>query len=147
MMIRLAAKNGRGGPSVFFNSSVGGINMANELRKCDYTVTASPLAGGFMGQSPDQRTAENFGQRAQTFGSSFPDKYGEKKFSKDEKLVRERARKANRIYKQVCEDLQLDACFFSNFGEWREYVEGRMSDDEFHGRAITLAQKMTADLN
>ncbi|MGC8490722.1 MAG: hypothetical protein ACP5SH_03180 [Syntrophobacteraceae bacterium] len=122
--------------------------MANEHRRSDHTVTASPLAGGFMGQNPvDQRTAENFGQRAQTFGNGFPDKYGEKKFSKDEEQVRERARKANRIYKQVCEDLQLNACFFSNFGEWKEYVEGRMSDDEFQDRTTTLAQTMTAELN
>lgn len=122
--------------------------MNNALRKSNSTVTASPFAGGYMGQNPmDQRAAENLGQQAHTFGNSFPDKYGDKKHSEEDKLMRQRAKKANRIYKQVCEDLQLDACFFSNFGEWREYVEGRMSDDEFHGRALTLAQNMEAALN
>ncbi len=122
--------------------------MTNELGKFDSISTTSPLAGGYVGQSSmDQRTAENLGQYPRTFEDSFSEIDGDSKVSDEEKLMRERARKANRIYRQVCEDLQLDACFFSNFGEWSEYVEGRMSDDEFHGRTITLAQKMVADQN
>lgn len=122
--------------------------MTNEHRKLDSISTTSPFAGGYVGQSSmDQRTVENLGQYPQTFEVGFSDKDEDSKFSDEEKLMRKRARKANRIYRQVCEDLQLDACFFSNFGEWSEYVEGRMSDDEFHGRTITLAQKMMADQN
>jgi hypothetical protein len=41
----------------------------------------------------------------------------------------------------------LGACFFSNFGDWSEYVEGRMSDAEFQGHAETMARKMMAEQN
>ena len=86
-------------------------------------------------------------QYSQTFGKYLSEKDGEKKFTEEERLRRERAKKANRIYKQVCEDLQLNACFFNNFGDWSEYVEGKMSDAEFQGHAITRAQKMMANQN
>jgi hypothetical protein len=108
-------------------------------------TTASPYAGGYLGPNPiEQQAPGNFGQNSQIPGDSMPK---DKKFSEEEKQVRERARKAGRIYRQVCEDLRLDACFFSNFGEWTEYVEGRMSDDEFHGRAVSLAHRMMAEAN
>ncbi|MDR3568729.1 MAG: hypothetical protein P4L43_11945 [Syntrophobacteraceae bacterium] len=109
-----------------------------------YDSMTTPFADGFMGQNPDQRNGENIGQFSRNFGEGLAK---EKEFSEEEKLVRQRAKKAGRIYRKVCEDLRLDACFFSNFVEWTEYVEGRMSDDEFHGRALMVAQKMRAALN
>ena len=93
----------------------------------------------------DEQARGSLEQYSHTFGKYLSDKDGEKKFTEEERLMRERAKKANRIYKQVCEDLQLDACFFSNFGEWSEYVEGKMSDAEFQGHAITQAQQMMAN--
>ena len=86
-------------------------------------------------------------QYSQTFGKHLSDKDGGEKFSEEEKLRRERAKKANRIYRKVCEDLNMDACFFSNFGEWSDYVEGKMSDAEFHGYTTSQAQQMKADQN
>ncbi len=123
--------------------------MANIIEKDDKMVTCSPFAGGEMGPNPmDEQAARGFEQQySQTFGKYLSDKDGGKKFSEEDRLMRERAKRANRIYKQVCEDLQLDACFFSNFGEWSEYVEGKMSDAEFHGHAITRAQQMMPDQN
>ena len=123
--------------------------MANKFEKDEFRVTCSPFAAGDMGQNPmDEQARRSFElQYSQTFGKYLSDKDGGKKFSEEERLRRERAKKANRIYKQVCEDLQLNACFFSNFGEWSEYVEGKMSDAEFHGHAIERAQQMMADQN
>ena len=122
--------------------------MKNLFEKDEFTGACSSFASGFMGQNPvDESAARGFEQYSQTFGKLLSDKDGEKKFSEEEKLMRERAKKANRIYKQVCEDLQLNACFFSNFGEWSEYVEGKMSDTEFQGHAIIRAQQMMADRN
>ena len=123
--------------------------MKNILEHNDeFTVTCSPFANSNAGPNPMNGPAlGGFDQYAHTFGKYLSDEDGGKKYSEEEKLKRERAKKANRIYKQVCEDLQLNACFFSNFGEWSEYVEGKMSDAEFQGHAITRAQQMMADQN
>ncbi len=122
--------------------------MTTKFEKGQFIAASSPFAIGNMGQNPmDERATTGFEHYSNTFGKYLSDKDGGKKYSEEEKLMKERAKKANRIYKQVCEDLQLNACFFSNFGEWSEYVEGKMSDAEFHGHAITRAQQMMADLN
>ncbi len=123
--------------------------MAKKLEKDETKVACSPfLAGDGMGRNPmDEQAKGSLEQYSQTFGKYLSEKDGEKKFTEEERLRRERAKKANRIYKQVCVDLQLNACFFNNFGDWSEYVEGKMSDDEFQGHAITRAQKMMANQN
>jgi hypothetical protein len=122
--------------------------MASKFEKDGFTVTCSPFASGDMGQNPmDEQATRGFEQYSHAFGKYLSDKDGGKKFSEKERMMRERAKKANRIYKQVCEDLELNACFFSNFGAWSEYVEGKMSDAEFQGHAITQAQQMMADQN
>ncbi len=123
--------------------------MANKFEKNESRVTCSPFAGGDMGQnSTDEQARRSFElQYSQTFGKHLSDKDRGEKFSEEKRLMRERAKKANKIYRKVCEDLQMGACFFSNFGEWSEYVEGKMSDAEFHGHATVRAQQMQADQN
>ena len=123
--------------------------MTNKFEKHEPRVTCSPFAGGDMGQNPmDEQARRSFeSQYSQTFGKYLSDKDGDEKFSEEKRLMRERAKKANKIYRKVCEDLQMDACFFSNFGEWSDYVEGKMNDDEFHGHATLRAQQMQADQN
>ena len=122
--------------------------MANKFEKDEFEATYSQFASGDMSQNPlDEQATRSFEQYSQTFGKYLSDKEGEKNFSEEEKLRRERAKKANRIYKQVCEDLHLSAFFFNNFGDWSEYVDGRMGDAEFYGHAMTRAQQMMADQN
>jgi hypothetical protein len=132
-----------------FKAEVRESDMAKKLEIDEITVACSPfLAGDGMGRNPmDEQAKGSLEQYSQTFGKYLSEKDGEKKFTEEERLRRERAKKANRIYKQVCEDLQLSACFFNNFGDWSEYVDGRMSDAEFQGHAITRAQKMMASQN
>jgi hypothetical protein len=110
--------------------------------------TYSPFDESGMGQqvSPLDDARKGFEQYSQTFGKYINGKDG-KQFSEEEKQKRDRAKKANRIYKQVCEDIGLKACFFSNFGEWSEYVDGRMSESEFQSHAVSRAQQMIADDN
>ena len=122
--------------------------MANKFEKDEFEATCSQFTGGDLGQNPlDGQPGTGFEQYSQTFGKYLSDKEGEKNFSEEETLRRQRAKKANRIYKQVCEDLRLSACFFNNFGDWSEYVDGRMSDAEFHGHAMTRAQQMMVEQN
>ncbi|MGA3114383.1 MAG: hypothetical protein ABSF90_08115 [Syntrophobacteraceae bacterium] len=123
--------------------------MANKFEKDEPRVTCSPFATGDMGQNPmDEQARRSYEQQySQTFGKFLSDKDGGERFSEEERLRRERAKKANRIYKKVCEDLQMNACFFNNFGEWSEYVGGRISDAEFQGYAIARARQMKADQN
>ncbi|MFZ0932050.1 MAG: hypothetical protein WAN11_25850 [Syntrophobacteraceae bacterium] len=122
--------------------------MANKFEKDEFEATCSQFVSGDMGQNPlDEQARRGFEQYSQTFGKYLSGKEGEKNFSEEEKLRRERAKKANRIYKQVCEDLHLSAFFFNNFGDWSEYVDGRMGDAEFYGHAMTRAQQMMADQN
>ncbi len=103
----------------------------------------SPFAGMNMGQSSfDGQAGGGFEQYSQTFGKYLSAKDKPKDFSEEEKARKDRAKKAVKIYKQVCEDLRLKACFFNNFGEWHEYVGGRMSDDEFTTLTATRAQQM-----
>ncbi len=122
--------------------------MANTLERDETRAKCSPFDGGNMGHNPlDEQSGRGFEQYSNTFGKFLSDKDERKKFSDEDRLKRERAKKANRIYKKVCEDLQLNACFFSNFGDWSQYVDGKMSDAEFHNHAITRAQQMAADQN
>ena len=121
--------------------------MANRIEIDEFEATCSQLSGG-VGQNPlAGQAGTGFEQYTQTFGKYLSDKEGDKNFSEEEKLRKERAKKANRIYKQVCEDLHMNACFFNNFGDWSEYIGGRMSEAEFQGHAMTRAQQMAADRN
>lgn len=119
--------------------------MSNRLEKGEHNVTCSPFIDGGIDQSSfDEQARRGLEQYSQTFGKYLSDKDGAK-ISDDEKMRRDRAKKANKIYKQVCEDLRLKACFFSNFGDWSDYIEGKMSDAEFESHAQDRAQQMMAD--
>ena len=63
-------------------------------------------------------------------------------FSNEERDRRERAKKANSIFRQACSSAGLKSCFFSDFAVWSEYVEGNMSDADFHVHAETRARQM-----
>lgn len=109
-------------------------------------MTLSPFFGGEMSQdSLDEQSRRSLEQYSQTFGKYSKD--GHREFSEEEKQKRDRAKKANKIYKQVCEDIGLKACFFSNFGVWSEYIDGKMSDAEFQMNAVERAREMVAESN
>jgi len=73
-------------------------------------------------------------QHSKTFGKYLVMEKVEPRDNQDEPK-KKRARQANQIYKKVCEDRDVNLCFFSNFATWSEYVEGRMSDGEFYEKA------------
>ncbi len=117
--------------------------MNNKHDDYEEKPALSPLAGIDMGQSSfDEQARSGYEQYSQTFGKYLSGKDKGKDFSEEEKARKDRAKKAVKIYKQVCEDLRLKACFFSNFGEWHDYVGGRMSDGEFATLAAARARQM-----
>lgn len=57
----------------------------------------------------------------------------------------ERARLANRIYRKICQDAGLTACFFNDFKTWSEYVSGVIGEAEFYERAREEAARIIAN--
>jgi histidinol phosphatase-like enzyme len=109
------------------------------------SVPFTPMGG--VGRGPfDEQARQSLEQYSQTFGKYLAHKE-DKDFSDREKQKRDRAKKANKIYKQVCEDVGLKSCFFSNFGDWAEYVDGKMSDADFQSNAFVRARQMKAEDN
>lgn len=84
---------------------------------------------------------------ANSFGKYLSTGKGEPKFSREEKEKRDRARRANKIYRQVCNDTGLKECFFSNFSIWSDFVTGNMSEAEFVEQTETTARAMALEEN
>ncbi|MEN6440820.1 MAG: hypothetical protein ABFD97_19790 [Syntrophobacter sp.] len=108
---------------------------------------SSPVNPGFGQGSFDEQARIGLEQYSQSFSKLIASKVEGKEYSEQEKQRRDRAKKANKIYKGVCEDIGLKACFFSNFGDWTEYVDGKMSDSEFRMNAELKARQMAAENN
>lgn len=58
----------------------------------------------------------------------------------DEK--KQRAKRANRIYRKLCEASGLTLCFLSSFSTWSDFVEGRITEEEFLEQAKLEVEKM-----
>ncbi len=117
--------------------------MNSEKHQLNSSNSPFPVgAGAGQGSLNEQAWSVDFNQYSKTFGKYLSGKDDHKEFSEDEQQRKDRAKRANRIYKQVCEDVGLKACFFSNFGDWSEYVDGRMSDAEFQTIAASRARQM-----
>ena len=67
--------------------------------------------------------------------------------SSEEDEKRKRARAANTVYKRICSESGLGRCFFSNFGIWSDYVQGRIDETEFSEKARLEVEKMKASAN
>lgn len=55
---------------------------------------------------------------------------------------RQRAKRANRIYRKLCEAAGLKLCFLNSFGTWSDFVEGRITESEFLEQAKLEVEKM-----
>jgi len=60
----------------------------------------------------------------------------------EEAIRRERAKHASRIYRKTCRDAGRNNCFFDSYASWSDYVAGKMSDEEFHAKAVAEVKKM-----
>ena len=95
----------------------------------------------------DDRTRGGMQNLSGGLGNMVPESGAESKLSEAEAAERDRARRANKIYKQVCNDRGMTLCFFNNFGTWSDFVNGRISDSEFYEQSESAARKMAGDVN
>lgn len=97
----------------------------------------------------DTQLAEKAKNELQKFSSTFG-KYlvvekAEPVETEEKAAKKERTKKANKIYKQVCDETGIEVCFFNNFSTWSEYVDGKMDDAEFYEKAKSEMTKIIKD--
>jgi len=66
----------------------------------------------------------------------------ENKHSEEEEERKKRAKRATKIYKEICRESNMTVCFFQGFISWSEYVEGKITEAEFYERARSEIQAM-----
>lgn len=54
------------------------------------------------------------------------------------------AKRANQIYRTLCDELALQQCFFYGFRAWSEFVDGKMNETKFYEAAKAEAQDVVA---
>jgi len=59
----------------------------------------------------------------------------------------EKAKIANKIYRQACVDSGTSPCFFKNFATWQQFVHGEIGESEFYERARGEISELKADKN
>ena len=55
---------------------------------------------------------------------------------------KERVKRANRIYRKLCDATGLTFCFLNGFGAWSDFVDGKISEVEFLQKAKLEVEKM-----
>jgi hypothetical protein len=65
----------------------------------------------------------------------------------DDPEKKERVKRANRIYRTLCDATGLSFCFFNNFATWSDYVEGNITEQEFLQQAKLEVEKMVSEAN
>jgi hypothetical protein len=60
---------------------------------------------------------------------------------------KERVKRANKIYRTLCEATGLTFCFFNSFAVWSDYVQGKMGEKDFLEKAKMEVEKMVSESN
>ncbi|MCE5333889.1 MAG: hypothetical protein LLG06_04810 [Desulfobacteraceae bacterium] len=121
--------------------------MSNDAEKSKHAAL-DPFTDSRPGSNPrDGQDLRNFEEYSRVFGKHLSDNDGRTGFSEEDRIRKDRAKRANQIYRQVCENVGVKSCFFSNFSEWSDYMDGRMSESEFEEHAVLRARGMKAEEN
>ncbi|MCK8603197.1 hypothetical protein [Desulfoferrobacter suflitae] len=92
-----------------------------------------------------ERARDELQQFSETFGKYLVIEKTDQKYEQQETEKKERAKRANKIYKQICDDSGIQACFFRDFSSWSEYVKGAIDETEFYDRARSEVEKMLSE--
>lgn len=117
------------------------------LKVC--TLDDLPARQEFMAGRIDEaqlktKAAAEVSEHAKTFGKYLVVQDQKPGIGDEGASMRERAKLANKIYKQVCQEEGLTACFFSDFSSWSEYVKGELADLELYGRAKAEIERIAS---
>jgi hypothetical protein len=112
-------------------------------------AASTSFPGGGVGSGPQlDDQAKGQVDYAKTFGPMIAGGPKEEtKLSGEDVKKRERAKRANKIYRQVCNQAGLETCFFNNFGSWSDYVGGKINEEEFREKTASVAQLMAQNEN
>ncbi len=66
----------------------------------------------------------------------------EERTSSEDNTRSQRAKLANKIYKRVCSESELNLCFFNGFAAWSDFVHGRIDESELMEKAKSEAAKL-----
>ncbi len=58
---------------------------------------------------------------------------------------RKRAKRAKKIYANICRNTGLTLCFFHNFSAWSDFVSGKIDELEFLHRVAAETSKMSEE--
>ena len=86
-------------------------------------------------------------QFARVFGKYVIIEKEEAKPPHEEDEKKKRAKRANKIYRQVCGEVGMTVCFFHDFNSWSQYVEGKIGEEEFLERVKQEVKAMAARMN
>jgi hypothetical protein len=122
------------------------LNKVEVLTWCQSNASSSGYGGGEVGQSQFDDQAKNALENySKNFGDFNVANQEESKVNGEDSDKKERARRANKIYRKVCQSAGQTSCFFNNFGTWSDFVSGKMSESEFHDHAETAMRQMIAE--
>ncbi len=100
----------------------------------DFSAWSSFVDGAITEQELVEQVREEMDHFTAKFGKYLVIKKEEPPREDEEK--KERIKRANRIYKDVCAQEGVSLCFFSNFSVWKDFVEGKISEEELEKEAL-----------
>lgn len=106
-----------------------------------YNNGGRPVEGGF-GQG--QLYGAQQGEMKIPFGTGMMNVSGETQDIHLEDTKKRLAKRANQIYRTLCDELEIRVCFFYGFSAWSEFVDGKISETRFYEAAKAEAQDVIA---
>lgn len=65
----------------------------------------------------------------------------------EEDSLGEKVGVANAVYRRACVDTGMSSCFFRHFATWKEFVHGKLAEDDFFEKAGEEIRKIAAGQN
>lgn len=94
-----------------------------------------------------EKARSELDQFSQSFGKYVVMKKDDHKQADEETEKRKRAKRANKIYREVCSETGMTVCFFHDFLSWSDFVEGKIEETEFYERVKREIREMAANRN
>jgi hypothetical protein len=108
----------------------------------DFTAWKEYVDGKISDTQLAEKAKMEIAEFSRVFGKYIVIEKAEDKHSDEEEEKKKRAKRANKIYREVCAETNLNVCFFHGFISWSDYVEGRITESEFYERARAEIKQM-----